>query len=113
MITARLGDRAGLLTLEMDGHAGSAPAGHDLVCAAASILCYTLAAQAGKLSADGKLRAKPCVDLADGHAAIAIRPRGAAEREARAIWDTIESGLLLLQRAHPDCIRVDSGDYPR
>lgn len=113
MITARLGERAGLLTLEMDGHAGSAPAGQDLVCAAASILCYTLVAQAGKLSADGKLRAKPCVDLADGHAAIAIKPRGAAEREARAIWGTVESGLLLLQRAHPDCIRVDSGEYPR
>lgn len=113
MITARLGERAGLLTLEMDGHAGSAPAGHDLVCAAASILCYTLAAQAGKLSADGKLRAKPRLDLADGHAAIAIRPRGSAEREARAIWGTVESGLLLLQREYPDCIRVDSGEYPR
>lgn len=113
MITARLGDRAGLLTLEMNGHAGSAPAGHDLVCAAASILCYTLAAQAGKLSADGKLRAKPRVDLADGHAAIAIRPRGAAEREARAIWGTVAVGLLLLQREYPGCIRVDSGEYPR
>lgn len=110
MITARLGDRAGLLTLEMDGHAGSAPAGQDLVCAAASILCYTLAARAGTLYAEGKLRRKPIVDLDSGHAAIAMRPRGS---EAHAAWETIAVGLRLLQREYPDCIRVDSGDYPR
>lgn len=113
MITARLGDRAGLLTLEMDGHAGSAPAGQDLVCAAASILCYTLAARAGTLYAEGKLRSKPIVDLDSGHAAIAMRPRGPAQREAHAAWETIAVGLRLLQREYPDCIRVDSGDYPR
>nr|DAM02618.1 MAG TPA: YsxB-like protein [Caudoviricetes sp.] len=113
MITARLGDRAGLLTLEMDGHAGSAPAGQDLVCAAASILCYTLAARAGTLYSDGKLRSKPVIELDSGHAAIAMRPRGLAERETRAVWDTVGTGLRLLQREYPDYIRVDSGDYPR
>ena len=113
MITARLGDRAGLLTLEMDGHTGSAPAGQDLVCAAASILCYTLAARAGTLYAEGKLRSNPIVDLDSGHASIAMRPRGSADRETRAVWDTVGTGLRLLQREYPDCIRVDSGEYPR
>ena len=41
MIRARYGRRA--LTLELRGHAQSAPKGQDLVCAAASTLAFTAA----------------------------------------------------------------------
>ena len=40
------------LILKVKGHAHSGEAGHDLVCAAASILVYTLAANAAACAGD-------------------------------------------------------------
>ena len=61
---------AGELTLS--GHAGSAEAGRDLVCAALSALMYTAAAQPGARSAMGE---GWCVIAAD-RAALAAVCRG-------------------------------------
>ena len=44
----------GKLTMRAEGHAGYAPAGQDIVCAAVSSVLYTLA---GLLDANGELEA--------------------------------------------------------
>ena len=44
------------LRLTADGHAGFAEAGQDIVCAAVTILVYTLAAAVGNMDAAGQAR---------------------------------------------------------
>ena len=58
----------GKYTLTMTGHCDTAPKGYDLVCAAASILCLTMAQI---LEENGKcLKEKPLVDINDGEAKL-------------------------------------------
>ena len=60
--------------LHMEGHAGQADVGHDIVCAAASILCYTAAQTALDLYEQGKLRKKPRVEVGKGDATVTLCP---------------------------------------
>lgn len=43
MLTVTFTETGGKLSLRLEGHAGYAEAGQDIVCASASILAYTLA----------------------------------------------------------------------
>lgn len=52
-------------TVSIDGHAGSAEPGHDLICAAVSVLAHTLEANLQQLELVGALE-KMTADLADG-----------------------------------------------
>ena len=55
--------------LTMDGHAGSAPIGHDLVCSAASILAHTLAANVEHMADAGM-----CLDVVQDIQDRSVRP---------------------------------------
>ena len=48
MITATFTEEGEKLSLRLEGHAGYAEHGNDIVCASASILAYTLASIIGK-----------------------------------------------------------------
>jgi len=63
------------------GHAGSAPAGHDLVCASCSILIYGLAGSMMKLYdkakrhvLPGKMKKAPVIRIESGNAEIVCEP---------------------------------------
>ena len=59
--------------LTMEGHAGYAPYGEDIVCAAATILARTLAANVNHLCQIGSAK-EPVIRLVDGNAEIACKP---------------------------------------
>ncbi len=60
MIRIRFKEENGRLQLSMEGHAGYAPAGQDIVCAAASMLGQTLVqAVCGAEGAQARCRVKP------------------------------------------------------
>lgn len=82
--------------LKMTGHAGSAPYGEDLVCAAASMLCYALAAQV-----------QGCADirLEKGRACISARPKPEDEAAVNAAFDTVTKGFELLCEKYPEYIK--------
>ena len=78
-------------SLRMEGHAGGGEPGRDPVCAALSMLMYTLLAA---LPAEGTRR-----ELADGSCFV----RGGEGR----VYEVIAAGLRLLAAAYPELISME------
>ncbi len=87
--------------LTVEGHAGTDEHGHDLLCASASTLTYTLAAALIDLSAAGEISAPDAI-LRPGHAVLhchsSCRSRGAV----LLTFDTVARGFALLASYYPD-----------
>lgn len=83
------------------GHAGSAPRGEDLVCAAASMLVQTLACTVLRLEEQGETAAVR-IRLRPGRAAIRCRNTA----PARAAFRVIRDGFSLLCAAYPACVTM-------
>lgn len=104
MLKVEITNEENKYTLTMDGHCNTAPKGHDLVCAAASILCLTLA-QVIEENAD-KLEEEPTIDLNDGDAKISFVPQEKFKGALMNSLYTVTTGLKVLQHNHPDVIEV-------
>lgn len=77
------------------GHAGYAPKGQDIVCAAASALVFALI---GSLRQEENLRE------------VVIRPgyvTAAAKRPCRAELELVRCGLAQLAAQYPQCVEVE------
>lgn len=85
------------------GHAGTAPAGQDLVCAAVSTLTYTLAENVAQLHQLGKV-AEPEIRLENGDAEISCVPAGAYKNIVMAFFEAVCIGFALLKEKYPDVI---------
>jgi len=92
------------LTLTVKGHAQSAEAGKDLICAAASILVYTLAGNVAQLSADKKQVRRPVVKIKEGNSEISCDPVHGMRSIVTVIFDSICSGFDVLQQRYPDFV---------
>lgn len=88
------------------GHAGSGEVGHDLVCASASILAYTLAANVTNAKAAEYLRSGT-LKLDHGDAEIKCMPRSRYKSTMMLIFDTICAGFELLARDYPENISYE------
>ena len=82
--------------ITVTGHAHSGEPGHDLVCAAASALVYTIAGNVGSLSTQGSVR-NPIVRLAEGDAEVSCAPINRMKSVVTLILDAICTGFELLQ----------------
>jgi len=82
--------------LQLQGHAGSAPKGEDLVCAAVSALCCTLAENLRK-------REDTQVLLEPGYARFQCRR---ANKQTRLLLDAFYLGLAALASQHPENIGI-------
>ena len=92
-----------VFVLTMQGHAGYAEKGRDIVCAGASALLHSLAATL-KLLELPQLR----VELADGQARISCRVESAT---VHALFYQTLVGLILLQQEYPDNIHVNTAGF--
>ena len=101
-----------VLVLRMRGHAGHAPEGQDVVCAAASILAYTAAQLASDMFADGKLRRKPCIRLERGDAVVSLRPTEEYYDEALYALYVAQVGYYLLAKNYPLNVRLSPFGQP-
>lgn len=108
MIEAEFFHRAsdGSLHMNLRGHAGSAPKGQDLVCAAASMLAYTAAQAVQFLYEQKLLTRKPKISLGDGEAIIIATPAESAMAEAMMVFWTAQAGAHVLSHSYPDCVRI-------
>lgn len=106
MITVVYTERAGVLSLTLDGHAGAGEYGHDIVCASASMLAYTLAAGVAEASESGKLRNDPIITLSPGFARVVCVPFPENDGEVRAMYDLILGGYRLLSSQYPDNVKI-------
>lgn len=85
------------------GHAHSGAVGHDLVCASASILAYTLAVFVGNMKDSGQVK-YPTVELKEGHALICANAPKRIKASVTLAFDTVCAGFELLANSYPDNI---------
>ena len=87
----------------VEGHAQSGVPGHDLVCAGASTLAYTLAANVGHLEEKAYVM-DAVVTLEPGKAEISCRPKNKYMAIVGIIFHAVCIGFELLARDNPEYI---------
>lgn len=92
--------------VSVSGHAQSAEKGHDLICAAASMLAYTLAANVVNF-ADQEKAEHPVTKLLEGDTVISCEPKWRYRKILRASFDSVCAGFALLAQCHPDHISYE------
>ena len=92
--------------LTVTGHAGSAEPGHDLVCASASMLAYTLAANVANMADNGQVRA-PIMDMDEGNTEISCKPRHNLKATVTLVFDAVCAGFDLLAYQYPEYITYE------
>lgn len=93
-------------TLEVTGHAGTAPAGADLVCAGVTTLCYALARTIAALEHRGRLMEKPRLHLEPGRATLTARSLPEAETYLTGAFAVALEGLTLLAEQYPGAVKM-------
>ena len=100
-----LRDARGLCGIRVSGHAGYAPAGEDIVCAAASVLITTCA---NALESVAGIR--PNVSHSERPVIIHVALPGglspASEHDARIILRTAEQGFLDIAGQYPSYLQI-------
>ena len=90
----------------VEGHAGSGPEGHDLVCASASALALTLAANVAHMEAQEAVYSVT-IDLKEGNAEIQCTPYRRYKDSVAQIYRTICVGFELLATKYPNNISYE------
>lgn len=93
--------------LRVEGHALAAPAGEDLVCAAASALAWTLVRAATRRS---EYRPRLFIDREKAVVDVRCFPEQGAERDCRYLFEIIAGGLAVLAEHNPENIRIGEND---
>ena len=92
--------------LTVTGHAHSAEPGHDLVCASASMLAYTLAANVANMADNGQVR-QPIIKTNEGDTEISCNPRHNLKNTVTLVFDSICVGFELLAHDYPENISYE------
>ena len=90
--------------LNVDGHAHSGEQGHDLVCAAASALAYTLAANVANMADNRQVRT-PIMDMQTGKAEISCNPASRYKATVTLVFDSVCVGFEILAANYPKYIK--------
>lgn len=92
--------------VSVTGHAQSGEVGHDLVCASASILVYTLAAVVQNMK-QAKQVYNPTTELKEGDALISCDPPTKYKNSVTLVFDSICGGFDILAKNYPDNISFE------
>ena len=110
MVVAKFGMDASrlMVSLHVKGHAGSNAPGHDIVCASASILAYTLAQNIKMSRERGYLKYEPKLKLKEGDSIISCRAKDEeAYTELLHTFLVIQTGYVLLAHNYPQYVAVE------
>lgn len=94
------------LILTVKGHSEQSEVGHDIVCASASILAYTVAQIVTTMQNEGKLKKKPTIRLESGDAVITCKPSRPHYAEALHTFSVAQVGYVLLEHNYPDYVKL-------
>lgn len=110
MITAEFTTHkdSGSISLRMTGHAGAAEAGSDIVCAAASILAYTVAQTLQFMHEQGSLQKKPHIQLKEGDTIIVAKPKPESYAEVLHTFFVAQVGFHLISHNYAQYVRLKS-----
>ena len=106
MIKVTFAETPEKLSLRIDGHAGYAEHGKDIVCASASILAYTVAQYVKYEEDEGNLRAPAEIKLESGDAVVSCEPK---EETLKWLWDAYQfakMGFLILANNYPQYVSL-------
>lgn len=93
--------------MTVEGHAQSGEVGHDLVCASASVLVWTLASFVANMQDAGQV-SNPFLVVEEGNAWIEIQSCDPKYRAAiTLVFDSICAGFELLAQSYPDNISYE------
>lgn len=92
------------MRLDVDGHAGAAEKGEDLICAAVSMMTQTLGRVLEETEARGRIECK--VVNREGKAMIWANPTIGCMNETKAYFRFVVLGLRLLARQYPANVAV-------
>ena len=106
MIKATFAREDEVIVLKVEGHAGQDEKGHDIVCAAASILTYTIAQYLRYVGEQGGLKGEPHIKLNDGDALIVAKPTEEYEGEVLNAFFVAEVGYSLLAQNYPQYVEL-------
>ena len=95
----------GKLTMRAEGHAGYAPAGQDIVCAAVSVLAQTLANKVEAAARSGRLLTS-CVQHGETFVVQSLPKPGPNALMVASWFDFVEEGLRALAEEHPDNVEL-------
>lgn len=90
----------------VEGHAGRGEQGHDLICAAASILALTLASNVERIAGSG-MAGEPVMILDEGKAEISCKPGSKYKYATAMVFDTVCEGFALLAADYPEYISYE------
>ena len=92
------------ITMMLNGHAGQADHGHDIVCSAASILAYTVAHVVKIEDKEGSFKSKPLIVLNEGASVISCEPKPEKYNEILHAFYVAEVGYTLLSHNYPQFV---------
>ena len=101
------------LTLKLDGHAGQANTGHDIVCSSCSILAYTVAQIVKTAATEGDLKAVPVLKLESGDAVISCEPTEEVYGTIKSLYMFAEVGYKLLAHNYPQYVDLTLFGEPK
>ena len=109
MITARFYTKPqkGSIHMTIRGHAGSAPKGEDLVCAAASMLGYTAAQAVQFLWDTERLKCSPKIELREGDFTVVATPKEEFYAETLHTFWVIQCGAHILAHNYPQYVTLE------
>ena len=99
---------SGSITMKLLGHAGQAEKGEDIVCAAASILAYTVAQALQFMYEQGELQKRPHIRLEEGDTIIVAKPKEDSYAEALHTFFVAQVGYHLLSHNYPQYVTLSS-----
>ena len=106
MLKVTFEQRDNSLTLKIEGHAGQADIGHDIVCASASILAYTVAQFVKEAEGSGYLKSPAEIKLDSGDAVVSCEPTEEMLIDMQNIYLFAEKGYELLAHNYPQYVEL-------
>ena len=108
MITATFEKEEGkFVSLCVEGHAGQAEAGKDIVCSAASILVYSVAQTITQMHKQGWLTKKPHITIESGNSIVTCKPKPEYYEECLMAFFVAEMGYHLLSTHYPQYVAIN------
>ncbi len=106
MITVTDDRSFGSYRVLIEGHAGYADEGKDIVCSAVSILSYGLASIATRMYSEGKFSSPPNIVMDVGHASITCFPDNRYTDEMDHAFQFFWTGIDLLVARYPEYVQI-------
>ena len=96
----------GSISLKVKGHAQQAPEGHDIVCASATILAYTVAQMVTDTYQKGGLKKPPKIKIEKGNVVVTCHPKNDTYADLLHTYFVAQVGYHLLAHNYPQFVEL-------